>query len=96
MRPKLPDQTAEIAAREAAQVADRVMDRMPGPGLLVRGVAMPATGSVTFAHRLGRKPDGLMLADVTGGAAVWYRTAWDDRTITLASRSACVAAFWVY
>jgi len=53
-------------------------------------------GDVTFNHLLSRQPVGMFPVDNTGAAAGYFRTDWNNRTITLTSAVACTVTFWVF
>lgn len=64
-------------------------------GVLVKGVKV-ATGETTFAHRLGRRPIGFFPTDALDNFCWCYRTAWNDKTITIYAANATTADFWVF
>jgi hypothetical protein len=67
------------------------------PLLYGRAVAVELlVGTITFNHYLARTPAGLLVTDQTGAAPSFYRTAWDERTITLVSAVACTVTLWVF
>lgn len=64
-------------------------------GVAIRGLTLTTT-SQALAHGLGRRPIGWRLIDkTTSGDA--YRTAWDDRTISLRAASGTLSCdVWVW
>lgn len=64
-------------------------------GVAIRGLTLTTT-SKTIVHGLGRCPIGWYVMDkTTAGDA--YRTAWDDRTISLRAASGTLSCdVWVW
>ena len=52
----------------------------------------------TINHKLGRKPRGWILTDVTSAVAapLIYRISWDDKTIELMASLVCNVSLWVF
>lgn len=57
-------------------------------GVMVRGVTLTTTPQ-TIAHGLGRQPIGWSLSDKQDAGDV-YRTAWDERSISLRTAAGTV------
>lgn len=70
---------------------------------ILQGVSVSASlpnGVATrIAHKLGRKPQGFIVTDLSGdyGPAI-QRNAWDDRSLTITHSGAATLAvqLWVY
>ena len=60
----------------------------PLTGVHIQSVSVPSTG-VAVSHGLGRVPIGWQVTDLLDHGTV-KRTAWDSKTITLASNSGTV------
>lgn len=58
-------------------------------GTTVRGLTLTTTAQ-TIAHGLGRRPIGWRVVDKTTSGDV-YRTAWDERTVSLRAASGSVS-----
>ena len=67
-------------------------------GILIEDIVFSGAVTVIVPHKLGRKPRGYILTDVTGGLAIIARNAgaWDDKFLSLASSRACIIAIWVF
>lgn len=79
------------AARDSLQ---RVIDGGLLKGRLVQNVTI-GTSATQVSHGLGRKPVGWFVVDNTVSCDL-YRTAWDDRTITLTSSASVTISIWVF
>jgi hypothetical protein len=82
------------AAQESAREA------IPYAPELTRGVMLECVVNstpVAFAHKLGRKPVGWIIVDNKFALSYGvYRTAWDERTITLAAPLPADIKVWVF
>lgn len=54
-----------------------------------------STTATAFSHGLGVAPQGFLVFDKTANADIW-RTAWDDKTITLDATASVDAVIWVF
>lgn len=54
-----------------------------------------STTATAFNHGLGVTPQGFLVFDKTANADIW-RTAWDDKTITLDANANVNAKVWVF
>lgn len=82
-------------ANQVAEETNRATANSPLlNGRLVTGVAV---GTIAAArnHGLGRTPQGWFIVDKTIDVNVW-RTAWDNRTITLDATSSATIAIYVF
>lgn len=85
----------QSANREINDVQSAIGDTLrqvvayePLTGVRIQSVAVPSTG-VAVSHGLGRVPIGWQVTDLLDHGTV-KRTAWDSKTITLASNSGTV------
>jgi hypothetical protein len=66
----------------------------------LKGVAVtfdaPALASVRVPHKLGRKPVGWFVTDVTDDVPLLYREQWDASFILFNSTNACSVTLWVF
>lgn len=53
------------------------------------------TTATQFPHGLGVTPQGFLVFDKNANADIW-RTAWDDKTITLDASASVTAKIWVF
>jgi hypothetical protein len=53
------------------------------------------TTATAYPHGLGTTPQGFIIFDKNANADIW-RTAWDDRTITLDASATVNAKVWVF
>ena len=53
------------------------------------------TSTVVVDHKLGRQPIGWFIVDKSASGDVW-RTAWNDKTITLDSSATTTINIWIY
>ena len=65
-------------------------------GTLIEDVEFGGAVTVNIAHKLGRKPRGWILTDLTVGARIVIRDDWDDKFLTLTSNGACTISLWVF
>ena len=67
-------------------------------GILIEGIEFSGAVTVLVPHKLGRKPRGYILTDVTGGLVGIARNAgaWDAQFLSLASSGLCTIAIWVF
>lgn len=64
----------------------------------IRGELLEATittSGLAINHGMGETPSGWYLVDKTADARVW-RTAWDNKTITLQSSATVSVKVWVF
>lgn len=54
-----------------------------------------STTATPFSHGLGTTPQGFLVFDKTSNADIW-RTAWDDKTITLDATASVNAVIWIF
>ena len=76
------------------EFADQFNGKQLLDGVLTRGILITTSGT-GFNHSLNRQPIGWMLTDSNGAATV-YRTAWDDKTVTLKASADITADVWVF
>lgn len=76
-----PDPALQRAQEEARDIA-KTSQAQGFAGTDVTATLAPAT-PLAIAHRLGRKPMGWFVLDATGSYPILFRTAWDDKTLTL-------------
>ena len=74
--------------------ADQFNGKQLLDGVLTRGVVVTASG-IAFNHSLNRQPMGWVITDSNAPLSV-YRTAWDDKTITLKASSTVTVDVWVF
>jgi hypothetical protein len=83
------------------RVQDRVSDTfsqfISNPLLDGVFVSVEFTGAETkdINHLLARQPLGWFVTDTTGAATI-YRSAWNNRTLTLTSDAATIAKIYVF
>jgi hypothetical protein len=53
------------------------------------------TTATSFEHKIGKTPVGWIIFDKNTNSNVW-RTAWDDRSITLQASLASTIKVWVF
>ncbi len=63
-------------------------------GVLISNVVLDATPKA-IPHGLGKAPRGWVVVDRSAGVHV-FRTAWDNRTVTLAAGSTVTVSLWVF
>ena len=64
----------------------------------INGIFIEAKIDVTptsIDHKLQKEPSGWFLMDIQGNATVW-RTAWNDKSITLQSSALVTIGLWVF
>jgi hypothetical protein len=74
---------------------DPVIAFPPNKGLLVKDVSL-INGVNTINHRLGRKPQGYVIADINAAATIYRSQPFDALTLTLTSNAAAIATIWVF
>lgn len=65
-------------------------------GRLVEGVSIPASGTVTINHKLGRKPRGFTERKRVSGAPAYTQLAATSRLLVLTGTAAGVVDLWVF
>lgn len=96
-----PFRKIKATDRELANVQDQVASVL-GPisrvtilnGVQIDGVLLTTAG-VTLDHLLTRQPLGWFIVDADAAATV-YRSAWNDRNITLVSSAPVTTSIWIY
>lgn len=83
------DRQQNVVQAGVRTVAKRLADTPYATSAVLPAHAFSGGDTKTWYHGLGRTPVRWSLEDVTGGAPAVYRTAWDDKTITIA----CLAGF---
>lgn len=82
--------------RNVQALALAVISQPWANGVASDNVTFTATQTQQINHKLGRAPVGFFPIDVQSGYGAFYRTALDDKTISIRSENACTARFWVY
>lgn len=67
----------------------------PNKGKLIKDVVL-AIGANKIDHRLGRQPQGWIIADINAAATVYRSEPFNDLTLTLTSNAAATAQIWVF
>lgn len=96
-----PFRKVKVTDRELANVQDAVSSVL-GPlskntlidGVQIDGLIITTVG-LTLPHQLKRQPLGWFVVDTTAAATV-YRSAWDDKNITLVSSATTTVSIWIY
>ena len=96
VRHKTDNNDIEFTQDRISDFAANVSDKEILDGVLVDGVVFdPASLTVTVNHKLGRKPQGWFITDISA-AATLYRSEWDNDTITLTASGGCTIDLWVF
>jgi len=102
MVPPLEVQTTEDPDLERAQSSIKkfvqpIEDCILLDGRHIEAVELLANDN-KIEHKLNRQPRGWILCDVYDAVAapLVYRTAWDDKTITLWASLKCYVSLWVF
>lgn len=85
-------QRVQDSARNATESARRDQSAR---GRTIESVEVPATGSITVAHRLGRRPLVVRTNMIRDGAPVYTVTMRTTRVVELECTSAGTADLWV-
>lgn len=102
--PHQPDRRVEqLAERERERDRRTLPPHLDGDGQLLSDVELPATTTVSLAHRLGRMPRGYQVLHVRGSAAVETirrstADTWSAQQIKLRNdgSAAVTVDLWVY
>lgn len=65
-------------------------------GKLISGVTIPATGTVTVNHLLGRKPRGWTVRKTVTGTPAFTEQSTSSRFLVLTGTAAGVVDLWVF
>lgn len=64
-------------------------------GTLLTSIAI-STSDTQVSHKLGRIPQGYMIAGQNADARIWQSSAATDQFITLKASSAVITTIWVF
>lgn len=67
----------------------------PNKGLLLKDVSLN-NGVTVINHKLGRKPQGYLIADINSAATIYRSEPFNDLTLTLTSNAATTVTLWVF
>jgi hypothetical protein len=84
---------------EDARAIDQHVDASRATAPFQSGVRIDEislNGSTQVAHKLGRKPRGWIVLDVTDDEATFYRESWDETHVTFQAPNACIASIWFF
>ena len=92
------DQDSELFQQNVKNFVKRLEDNPLLDGVLIEGVEFTGAVTVNIPHRLGRKPRGWIITDLTGGLVDVARNVgdFDDKFLSLAASAACVVSVWVF
>lgn len=90
---------SQLAAAVDAQRLDA--NQLPfSRGLWLRGIQVPAAGSVTVAHNLGHVPSGYVITKMIGGSTVYLFTqsSLTDSQVTFSNSGGAVITIdvWIF
>ncbi len=92
------DQDSELFQQNVKNFVKRLEDNPLLDGVLIENIVFSGAVTVNQAHKLGRKPRGWIITDLTGGLVDVARNVgdFDDKFLSLAASAACVVSVWVF
>lgn len=78
-----------------SQMINPVISLPQNQGVMLKEVEL-LTGTNIINHRLGRRPQGWMLTDISAAATVYRSFPFNDLTLTLTSSAAAVVNIYVF
>ena len=92
------DQGTQLSRENVKKFVKPIEDNPLLDGVLIEDIIFSGAVTVNVTHKLGRKPRGWILTDLTGGLVDVARNtgAFDDKFLSLASSAACTISIWVF
>lgn len=92
---KSDDQSLTLLQSQWASQLEPVINFPPVKGRLIKDVAL-AIGANKIDHKLGRQPQGWVIADINAAATVYRSEPFNELTLTLTSNAVATAQIWVF
>lgn len=95
--PKFHTQIQELSMLQTqwANQLDQVLDAPQNKAILLKDISL-VVGDNVINHRLGRKPQGWIIADIDGVASIYRSEAFTPLTLTLNSSAAVTVTLEVF